>query len=144
MKRIDYIEEARRYVDNAHKTLKDNENYDPETRCYDDSKYVRSAGHYLWHAVILALDSAFHVREDRRTRVDVEAYRNAVRKRDRKLLALLNTSYQILHLQMGYDGILAKASCDEGFRFTNDIIDRCERLRGQSHTSQRLGERRNH
>ena len=131
MEKKDLIEEARRYVDNAHKTLKDNENYDPETRCYDDSKYVRSAGHYLWHAVMLALDSVFHVREDRRTRVDVEAYRNAVGKRDRKLLALLNTSYQILHLQMGYDGILAKASCDEGFRITNDIIDRCERLRGQ-------------
>ena len=47
---------------------------------------------YLWHAVMLALDSVFHVREDRRTRVDVDAYREVVRKRDRKLLALLNTS----------------------------------------------------
>lgn len=131
MKQFDYIKEAHRYVEKARDILKNNENYDPETRCYDDKKYVRSAGHFLWHAVMLALDSVFHVREDRRTRVDVEAYRNAVGKRDRKLLALLNTSYQILHLQMGYDGILAKASCDEGFRITNDIIDRCERLRGQ-------------
>ncbi len=129
MERKDLIEEARRYVDNAHKTLKDNENYDPDTRCYDDKKYVRSAGHYLWHAVMLALDSVFHVREDRRTRVDVDAYREAVRKRDRKLLALLNTSYQILHLSMGYDGVLFKKSCDSGFQITNDIIDRCERLR---------------
>lgn len=129
MEKKDLIEEARRYVDNAHKTLKDNENYDPDTRCYDDKKYVRSAGHYLWHAVMLALDSVFHVREDRRTRVDVDAYREAVRKRDRKLLALLNTSYQILHLSMGYDGVLHKDSCDTGFNVTNDIIDRCERLR---------------
>ena len=129
MEKKDLIEEARRYVDNAHKTLKDNENYDPDTRCYDDKKYVRSAGHYLWHAVMLALDSVFHVREDRRTRIDVDAYREAVRKRDRKLLALLNTSYQILHLHMGYDGILLKDSCDTGFHVTNDIIDRCERLR---------------
>lgn len=130
MEKKDLIEEARRYVDNAHKTLKDNENYDPDTRCYDDKKYVRSAGHYLWHAVMLALDSVFHVREDRRTRVDVDAYREAVRKRDRKLLTLLNASYQVLHLSMGYDGTLAKASCDAGFQITNDIIDRCERLRG--------------
>ena len=98
MEKKDLIEEARRYVDNAHKTLKDNENYDPDTRCYDDKKYVRSAGHYLWHAV---------------------------------MLALLNTSYQILHLSMGYDGVLYKDTCDTGFSVTNDIIDRCERLRGQ-------------
>lgn len=129
MEKKDLIEEARRYVDNAHKTLKDNENYDPDTRCYDDKKYVRSAGHYLWHAVMLALDSVFHVREDRRTRVDVDAYREAVRKRDRKLLALLDTSYLILNLHMGYDGILSKNYCDSGFQITNDIIDRCERLR---------------
>lgn len=129
MEKKDLIEEARRYVDNAHKTLKDNENYDHDTRCYDDKKYVRSAGHYLWHAVMLALDSVFHVREDRRTRVDVDAYREAVRKRDRKLLTLLNTSYQILHLSMGYDGVLYKDTCDTGFHVTNDIIDRCERLR---------------
>lgn len=36
MEKKDLIEEARRYVDNAHKMLKDNENYDPDTRCYDD------------------------------------------------------------------------------------------------------------
>lgn len=131
MKQFDYIKEAHRYVEKARDILKNNENYDPETRCYDDAKYVRSAGHYLWHAVMLALDSVFHVRADRRTRVDVDAYREAVRKRDRKLLALLNTSYQILHLSMGYDGVLRKESCDSGFQVTNDIIDRCERLRGQ-------------
>ena len=124
----DPIKEARRYVDNAHDTLNRNEYYDPETRSYDDEKYVRSAGHYLWHAVILALDAVFHVRQDRRTRVDIDAYREAVGKRDRKLLALLNSSYQIHHLSMGYDGILRKATCDEGFLLANDIIDRCERL----------------
>ena len=129
MEKKDPIEDARRYVDNAKKTLSENEEYDPVLRRYNDHKYVRAAGHYLWHAVMLALDSVFHVRKDRRTRVDIDAYRKAVRKRDRKLLDLLNDSYQILHLHMGYDGVLVKTSCDEGFRITNDIIDRCEKLR---------------
>lgn len=56
------IEEARRYVDNAKKTVRDNEKYDPETGCYDDPKYIRSAGHYLWHAVLIMLDAVFHVK----------------------------------------------------------------------------------
>jgi len=129
MERKDLIEEARRYVENAHDIIKNNETYDPDTRSYDDKKYVRLAGHCLWHAVMLALDSVFQVRKDRRTRIDIDAYREAVRKRDRKLLTFLNNSYQVLHLDMGYDGILVKSSCDEGFRITNDIIDRCERLR---------------
>lgn len=129
MEKKDLIEEALRYVDNASDILKNNEHYDPETRSYDDKKYVRLAGHCLWHAVILAMDSVFHVRKDRRTRIDIDAYRDAVRKRDRKLLTLLNNGYQILHLDMGYDGVLVKASCDEGFLITKDIIERCLRLR---------------
>ena len=128
MEKKDLIEEALRYVDNARDILKNNEKYDPETRSYDDKKYVRLAGHCLWHAVMLAIDSVFYVRKDRRTRIDIDAYREAVRKRDRKLLTLLNNSYQILHLDMGYDGVLVKASCDEGFLITNDIIERCVRL----------------
>lgn len=128
MKKKSLIEEARRYVENAHDTLNHNEHYDPETRSYDDEKYVRSAGHYLWHAVMLALDAVFHVRDDHRTRVDINAYREAVGQRDLKLLTLLNNSYRIHHLSMGYDGVLRKATCDDGFRLANDIIDRCERL----------------
>ena len=129
MEKKDLIDEARRYLDNARDTLKTNEEYDPVTRSYNDKKYVRAAGHYLWHAVMLALDAVFHVRDDRRTRIDIDAYREAVRKRDRKLLTLVNTSYQILHIHMGYDGVLNKNVCDEGFHLTNDIIDRCVRLR---------------
>ena len=132
MEKKNPIEEALRYVENARDTLKNNEEYDPITRSYDDRKYVRAAGHYLWHAVMLALDSVFHVREDRRTRIDIDAYREAIRKSDRKLLTLVNNGYQILHLHMGYDGVLNKQSCDEGFRITNDIISRCEALSQKS------------
>lgn len=119
------VEEARRYVDNAKTTLVDHGKYDASLHRYTDKKYVRAAGHYLWLSVLMMLDAVFHVRKDRRTRVDINAYREAVRKRDLKLLDLVNDSYEVLHLQMGYDGIQRKATCDDGFSLANEIIDRC-------------------
>ena len=100
----DLIKEARRYVDNAETVLKENGRYNKELKQYEDDKYVRAAGHYLWHSVLLALDAVFHVRADRRTRVDVNDYYDAVGKRDKKLLALVNSGYNTMHLSMDYDG----------------------------------------
>ena len=124
----DLIKEARRYVDNAEKTLSENGRYNPELKLYEDEKYVRAAGHYLWHAVLMALDAVFYVRADRRTRVAVDDYYEAVGKRDRKLLALVNSSYNVMHLSMDYDGTPSKNICNEGFRLANDIIDRCAKM----------------
>ncbi len=124
----DLIKEARRYVDNAEKTLSENGRYNPELKLYEDEKYVRAAGHYLWHAVLMALDAVFHVRADRRTRVAVDDYYEAVRKRDRKLLALVNSSYNTMHLSMDHDGNPSKNVCSEGIRLANDIIDRCAKM----------------
>ena len=124
----DLIEEAKRYVANAEKTLRENGRYNQELKQYEDEKYVRAAGHYLWHAVLMALDAVFHVRADRRTRVDVNDYYEAVRKRDRKLLALVNSSYNVMHLSMVYDGNTRKNVCDDGFVLANDIINRCATL----------------
>ena len=122
------IEESRRYVENARVVLNEKGQLDVANNHYGDEKYVRSAGHYLWLAVLLALDAVFQVRKDRRTRVDVDDYQEAVGKRDRKLLTWLNSSYNIAHLSMGYDGELSKRICDEGFSVVNDIIDRCEAM----------------
>ena len=121
----DLIKEARRYVDNAETVLKENGRYNKELKQYEDDKYVRAAGHYLWHSVLLALDAVFHVRADRRTRVDVNDYYDAVGKRDKKLLALVNSGYNVMHLSMDYDGNSRKSVCDDGFELANDIIDRC-------------------
>ena len=125
MKKEKLIEESRRYVDNAEKTLRENGRYNSELKQYEDDKYVRAAGHYLWHSVLLALDAVFEVRKDRRTRVDINDYYDAVRKRDKKLLALVNNSYNTMHLSMDYDGNSRKKVCDAGFELANDIIDRC-------------------
>ena len=120
------IEESRRYVDNARTVLRDKAKLDVESNRYEDEKYVRSAGHYLWHAILLALDAVFKVRDDRRTRVNIDDYLKAIGKRDRKLLAWVNSGYNIAHLYMGYDGELSKGVSDDGIRVVNDIINRCE------------------
>ena len=95
MKKKDPILEARRYVDNARLALT-NGNLDIETGMYQDEKYVRAAGNYLWLGVLMALDAVFHVRKDRRTRVDINDYTNAVGKRDRKLLSWVDNGYNII------------------------------------------------
>ena len=128
MKKKDPISEARRYVDNAKKTLKENGEYDAELNRYNDDKYVRAAGNYLWLGVLIALDAVFHVRQDRRTRVDINNYREAVGKRDRKLLALMNDGYDTMHLSMNYDGNPYKGVSDSGIRIAHNIIDRCEMM----------------
>ena len=128
MKQKDPIAEARRYVDNARTTLKEKGELNLETKRYEDDKYVRAAGSYLWLGVLMALDAVFHVRKDRRTRVDINAYLDAVGKRDRKLLDYVNDGYNVMHLSMTYDGTQAKDVCDSGFRLANTIIDRCEKM----------------
>ena len=47
------IEEARRYVDNAKQTLTENGKLNMETHRYEDPKYVRAAGNYLWLGVLI-------------------------------------------------------------------------------------------
>lgn len=128
MKKQDPIAEARRYVENAHKALNENGELDVETKIYQDDKYVRAAGNYLWLGVLMALDAVFHVRKDRRTRVDINNYLDAVGKRDRKLLNYVNSGYDVMHLYMNYDGNPAKDVSDAGFRLANAIIDRCETM----------------
>ena len=127
-KKNDPIAEARRYVENARKALSENGELDVELNRYDDEKYVRAAGNYLWLGVLMALDAVFQVRKDRRTRVDINDYREVVGKRDRKLLALMNDGYITMHLNMNYDGNPAKGVCDDGFRIANTIINRCETM----------------
>lgn len=128
MKKKNPIEEARRYIENAKKTLNENGQLNIETHRYEDPKYVRAAGNYLWLGVLVALDAVFEVRKDRRTRVKIDDYERAVSKRDKKLLGWVEDGYNIMHLYMTYDGVQSKNTCDDGFRIANDIIDRCAQM----------------
>ena len=132
MKRKDPIAEARRYVENAKETLREKGELDAELRIYQDDKYVRAAGNYLWLGVLKALDAVFDVRTDHRTRVNVNNYLEAIGKRDRKLLCLVDDGYKVMHLSMNYDGVQSKDLCDMGFRLATQIIDRCETMMPRS------------
>ena len=128
MKKKNPIDEARRYVQNAKDVLNEKTKLNEETQSYEDPKYVRAAGNYLWLGVLLALDAVFDVRKDRRTRVKIDDYTDAVGKRDRKLLDWVNNGYKLMHLSMNYDGIQDKKVCSQSFCLANQIIDRCETL----------------
>ena len=122
------IKEALRYVENARELLRERGQLDEEGFMYEDDKYVRAAGNYLWLGVLMALDTVFHVRKDRRTRVDLNAYEDAVAKRDRKLLSWVSDGYDVMHLSMTYDGVSVKKICDSGFDIAEKIIDRCSTM----------------
>ena len=124
----DPIKEARRYVDNARTALRDNGKLNVELNQYEDPKYVKAAGHYLWSGVLVVLDGVFPVKVEKGTRVSINDYRKLMANRDRKLLGLVNSAYNILHLDMGYDGVQGKEVCELGFSLANQIIDRCALL----------------
>ena len=122
---VDPVGEARRYVENAKTTLSANGKFDQETNCYQDSKYVKAAGHYLWNAVLIILDAVFMVKTKQQPHPDIIDYKKEIVKRDKKLLTMVNAAYDTMHITMGYDGNLSKAVCSEGIRLANEIINRC-------------------
>ena len=122
----DPIEEARRYVANAKEVIK-KANYDPELNIYMDSKYIKMAGNTLWNGCLIALDAALGISKGK-GRPSIERYKEAATKRDRKLLAAIVAGYDFMHLTMGYDGSKGKKTCDTGFEYANDIINRCAML----------------
>ncbi len=126
MEKKDPIEEARRYVANAEEVIK-KADYDPETKSYTDSKYVKTAGNILWNGCLVALEAAFHVRKGK-GRPSIDKYREVVAKRDGRLLRIVNNGYDVAHLYMGYDGTLDKKICDRGFELANEIISHCASL----------------
>lgn len=121
----DPVSEARRYVQNAKDLLREKADLDTELQCYRDRKYVRMAGNTLWNGVLLILDAVFPINKGKSNRPDIDDYRNAVAKRDLKLLALVNMGYDVMHCSMGYDGVLKKSICQDGIELAIDIIDRC-------------------
>ena len=123
MEKKDPIEEARRYVANAQEVIK-KANYDPELKSYTDGKYIKTAGDIVWKGCLIAIDAVFHVRKGK-GRPSIDKYKEAVGKRDRKLLQHVVNGYNIMHLSMGYDGIKDKKVCDTGFEYANNIIERC-------------------
>ena len=124
------IDEARRYVQNAKDILNENGKLDTELQLYTDRKYIRMAGNTLWNGVLVILDAVFHVKSKKRQHPDVGDYRDAIAVRDKKLLSLFIAGYEVMHVAMGYDGVLKKSISNDGIQLANEIIDRCAAMLG--------------
>jgi len=122
METNDYILEAKRYIDNAKEIL--SEKAKKQDGYYTDVKYVKMAGHRAYTGVLLALDGVFGKKA--RGRKDIDWYRQQTQKWNRKLLPVLNSTYEILHLSLGYDGAQDARIAHIGFENAEKIIKAAE------------------
>ncbi len=129
MEQKDPILEARRYLDNAKELLRDKAI--KEDNFYQDSKYVKLAGHAMWTGCMIALDYALGIKKQRGRRKDIDDYKEAASKADKKLLNYVVSGYNTMHLYMGYDGEKKVSIARDSIDTMNFIIDWCEhRMQG--------------
>jgi len=120
-----YYSEALRYMENAkdclHKTA-------IEYNRYSDSKYVKMACGTAYSGVLIALDCFFMLKgmnkPSKSERKSIEYYQKNLGKIDRKMLGILNDTYQILHLSGYYDGIQNVEVVKVGFKNANTLIEK--------------------
>lgn len=126
------ITEAKRYYANAKETIKNAKKAD---EFYNDSKYVKGAGSYLWLSVLIALDTVYNVKYSKgKSRVTFLDYKNALaedknknKSLDKNIVKVFENAYAIIHLSMSYDGISVVSACNLGFDYAKQIIDFCEK-----------------
>lgn len=94
------IQEAKRYIDNAKEILR--EKAGKEDGYYQDPKYVKMAGHTAYTGILLVLDNLLGKKT--KGRKDVDWYKQHLAQMDKKMLNSFLTAYQVLHLDMAYDG----------------------------------------
>ncbi len=94
------VQEAKRYIDNAREILRDKAC--KEDGYYQDSKYVKMAGHTAYAGILVALDSLLGKKG--KGRKDVEWYKQNLAKLDKRVLNSFIAAYDTLHLSMSYDG----------------------------------------
>ncbi len=118
-----YYEEAIRYMDNAKETLKKAGKVD---RFYIDEKYVKTACGTAYNAVLKALDGYLLIKgiEKTKGRKDIDFYKDAIAKTDKKLLNYVNEAYNSLHLFGYYDGSKDSRIILEGFDLAYVIIEK--------------------
>ena len=124
MEKKNPIEEAKRYVENAKTILKEKAIKDGDY--YTDSKYVKMAGHTLWTGCLIALDYALGIQRKKCQRRDIDDYKEAAAKRNKKLLTMIISGYNTMHLYMSYDGDKAYGVSKSSVDTANNIIAWCE------------------
>ena len=124
MEKKNPIEEAKRYLANAKEILRDKAKKDGEY--YEDSKYTRMAGNCMWNGCLIALKPALGLTVKRGQRLDIDDFKAAAAKRNKKLLHDVVEGYNIMHLSMGYDGTTAVSVISGGVKVMGNIIAWCE------------------
>ncbi|MCL1947885.1 MAG: DUF5618 family protein [Chitinivibrionia bacterium] len=117
--------EAVRYMDNAKEVLLKAKK---DGSVYTDKKYVRMACGTAYSGVMLALDAWFVIKEipkpDKKQRKSIEYYMSNITKIDKKLVSLLHSVYDTLHLDGYYDGITSVKVINAGLEDAYEIIDK--------------------
>ena len=119
---MEAITEARRYLNNAKEIL--SEKAKKEDGYYQDSKYVKMAGHTAYVGVLVALDNLFGKKI--KGRKDVDWYKSNLAKTDKKILNAFLSAYELLHLAMAYDGIQDAEIAQTAFTRAESIINWAE------------------
>ena len=115
---MDSIQEAKRYLDNAKEILREKALKDDGY--YQNSKYIKMAGHTAYTGILLALD--VYLGKKGKGRKDVDWYKEHLSKLDKKVLNAFLTAYQVLHLDMAYDGAKSAKLAATGLEEAENII----------------------
>jgi len=120
-----YYDDALRYMKNAKECL---QKTSIEYNRYNDPKYVKMACGTAYSGVLVALDCFFMLKgmhkPTRKERKSIEYYQKNLSILDKKMLGILNDTYQILHLSGYYDGIQNVDVVKVGFKNANAIIEK--------------------
>ena len=116
---MNHVQEARRYLDNARQLLRDNAR--KEDGIYQDTKYVKLAGHAAYAGVLVALDGLLGKKS--KGRKDVDWYKQQLAGLDKKQLGRFVAAYDTLHLSMSYDGNPDAVVAQAGLNQAETIID---------------------
>lgn len=113
------IQEAKRYVENARELLRDKAH--KEDGYYQDTKYVKLAGHAAYAGVLVALDGLLGRKG--KGRKDVDWYKQHLSKLDKRILNSFVGVYDTLHLSMSYDGNPLASVAAAGLQEAETIIN---------------------
>lgn len=112
--------EARRHIDNAKDFLSNNAR--KQYGLYQDKKYVKIAGHTAYTGILLVLNELLG-EKNKKTPKSVEWYQHELSRIDKSLLSNFTTAYEILHIDMGYQGIRSADTASLGLKKAEKIID---------------------
>ena len=110
--------EAKRYIENAREILRDKAR--KEDGYYQDTKYVKMAGHTAYAGVLVALDG--FLGKKGKGRKDVSWYKEHLAKLDKRILSSFVGAYDTLHLSMSYDGNPLASVATAGLQEADTII----------------------